>query len=110
MAIYQLPTGTYETRAIFAVSGAAFRDMRHFAAKEILVRHPDGELLIDAGFGHDLAAHVAVLPRIQRAPLPRACASNSTPAATTEADCSVSWLHAAANSKCDEILDMPSQH
>ena len=68
MAIYQLPTGTYETRAAFAVQGGSFRDKRHFAATAILVHHPKGDLLIDAGFGTQLATHVATLPRIQRAP------------------------------------------
>jgi glyoxylase-like metal-dependent hydrolase (beta-lactamase superfamily II) len=68
MAIYQLPTGTYETRAAFAVSGGSFRDKRQFAATAILVEHPKGDLLIDAGFGSDVAAHLAALPRFQRAP------------------------------------------
>jgi glyoxylase-like metal-dependent hydrolase (beta-lactamase superfamily II) len=68
MAIYQLPTGTYETRAAFAVRGGSFRDKRDFAATAILVRHPEGDLLIDAGFGSDIAAHLAAIPRMQRAP------------------------------------------
>lgn len=68
MAVFQLPTGTYETRAAFAVRGGSFRDKRDFAATAILVRHPMGDLLIDAGFGSDLAAHVAALPRMQRSP------------------------------------------
>ena len=68
MAIYHLPTGTYETRAALAVRGGSFRDKRHFAASAVLVRHPRGDLLIDAGFGADVAAHVAMLPRFQRAP------------------------------------------
>jgi glyoxylase-like metal-dependent hydrolase (beta-lactamase superfamily II) len=68
MAIYQLPTGTYETRAAFAVRGGSFRDKRSFAATAILVRHPKGDLLIDAGFGSGVAAHLMELPRIQRAP------------------------------------------
>ena len=68
MAVYQLPTGTYETRAAFAVGGGSFRDKRHFAATAILVQHPKGDLLIDAGFGAGLAAHLMELPRIQRAP------------------------------------------
>jgi N-acyl homoserine lactone hydrolase len=68
MAIYQLPTGTYETRAVFAVSGGSFRDKRQFAATAILVQHPKGDLLIDAGFGSDPAAHIAALPRMQRTP------------------------------------------
>ena len=59
MAIYQLPTGTYETRAAFAVRGGSFRDKRRFAATAILVQHPKGDLLIDAGFGSGVAAHVA---------------------------------------------------
>lgn len=68
VAVHQLPTGTYDTRAVFAVRGGSFRDRRHFAAAAILVRHPKGDLLIDAGFGTDVAAHVAALPRIQRPP------------------------------------------
>ncbi len=66
--MYQLPTGTYETRAAFAVRGGSLRDKRHFAATAILVEHPKGYLLIDAGFGSDVAAHVATLPRFVRAP------------------------------------------
>jgi N-acyl homoserine lactone hydrolase len=45
MAIYQLPTGTYETRAAFAFKGGSFRDKRSFAATAILVTHPEGDLL-----------------------------------------------------------------
>jgi N-acyl homoserine lactone hydrolase len=67
-AVYQLPTGTYETRAAFAVRGGSFRDKRHFAATAVLVRHPKGDLLIDAGFGSHIEAHLAALPRMQRAP------------------------------------------
>lgn len=68
-AVYQLPTGTYETRAALAISGGSFRDRRHFAATAVLVQHPKGDLLIDAGFGADVASHVAVLSRLERAPL-----------------------------------------
>jgi len=68
MAIYQLPTGTYQTRAALAVRGGSFRDKRQFAATAILVEHPKGDLLIDAGFGSGIATHVAALPRITRAP------------------------------------------
>lgn len=68
MALYQLPTGTYETRAGFAVQGGSFRDRRQFAATAVLVQHPKGDLLIDAGFGSAVTAHIAALPRIERAP------------------------------------------
>lgn len=68
MAIYQLPTGTYETRAFFAFKGGSFREKRNFAATSVLVQHPKGDLLIDAGFGSQVAAHMLALPRMERAP------------------------------------------
>lgn len=68
MAIYQLPTGTYETRAIFAFRGGSFGDKRHFAATAVLIQHPKGDLLIDSGFGSEVAAHVLAQPRFARAP------------------------------------------
>jgi N-acyl homoserine lactone hydrolase len=68
MGLYQLPTGTYETRAALAVRGGSLRDKRSFAATAILVSHPKGDLLIDAGFGAGLAQHVGMLPWYMRAP------------------------------------------
>lgn len=68
MAVYQVPTGSYETRAVFAVQGGSFSDRRRFAATAVLVRHPGGDLLIDAGFGDSVADHIAALPRYERAP------------------------------------------
>ena len=61
MAVHHLPTGTYETRAAFAVQGGSFRDKRPFAASAVLVRHPQGDLLIDAGFSARETARRAVL-------------------------------------------------
>ncbi len=61
MAIFHLPTGTYDTRAAFAFKGGSFRDVRHFAASAILVQHPMGDLLIDAGFGDEVKSHIAML-------------------------------------------------
>lgn len=69
LALFQLPTGTYETRAAFAVQGGSFRDRRQFAATAVLVRHPGGDLLVDAGFGGAVRDHVALLPRLERAAL-----------------------------------------
>ena len=68
MRLYQLPTGTYQTRAAFAVRGGSFRDKRHFAATALLVMHPQGDFLIDAGFGKHVAEHVKMLPIFVRAP------------------------------------------
>jgi N-acyl homoserine lactone hydrolase len=67
MAVFHLPTGTYDTRAAFAVRGGSPFDVRHFAASSVLVQHPQGDLLIDAGFGGDVAGHVAMLPWYERA-------------------------------------------
>jgi N-acyl homoserine lactone hydrolase len=68
MALYRLPTGTYTTRAVFAVTGGSVRDKRDFAATAVLVSHPEGDLLIDAGFGEHVAAHIGMLARMERAP------------------------------------------
>jgi N-acyl homoserine lactone hydrolase len=68
MTLHQLPTGTYETRAALAVRGGSWRDKRQFAATAVLVRHPRGDLLIDAGFGAGVERHIAMLPRFVRAP------------------------------------------
>jgi glyoxylase-like metal-dependent hydrolase (beta-lactamase superfamily II) len=58
MAIYQLPTGTYQTRAALAFRGGSFSDVRDLVATAILVRHPRGDLLFDAGFGADIDAQL----------------------------------------------------
>lgn len=68
MAIYQLPTGSYATRSSFAFKGGKFRDKRSFAATAILVTHPRGDFLIDAGFGVGIGAHVHAQPWFARAP------------------------------------------
>ncbi|SDS42555.1 Glyoxylase, beta-lactamase superfamily II [Actinoplanes derwentensis] len=56
------------TRAALAFQGGSFGDKRRFASSAVLVQHPEGDLLIDAGFGADVAAHIAMLPRFVRAP------------------------------------------
>jgi N-acyl homoserine lactone hydrolase len=71
MALYRLPTGTYTTRAIFAVTGGSARDKRDFAATAVLIAHPKGDLLIDAGFGEHVAEHIKMLARMERAPYQR---------------------------------------
>src|SRR4026208_2246334 len=68
MAVYQLPTGSYETRASFAFKGGSFRDKRSFAAAAILVPHPRGDFLVDAGFGAGIAVHVHAQPWFARSP------------------------------------------
>jgi hypothetical protein len=89
MAVYQLPTGSYETRASFAFKGGSFRDKRPFAATAILVTHP-------GAISWSMRASVPALrPTSTRSPGMRALptrrlalpARNSTLAATTAAGC-----------------------
>lgn len=68
MTLHQLPTGTYRTRAALAVTGGSFRDVREFAATAVLISHPQGDLLIDVGFGAHVDEHVKMLARVERAP------------------------------------------
>jgi glyoxylase-like metal-dependent hydrolase (beta-lactamase superfamily II) len=68
MRIFQLPTGTYETPAALAFQGGGLRDRRQFAATAVLVRHPKGDVLIDAGFGAQAEEHIRMLPSFRRSP------------------------------------------
>jgi len=68
MRIFQLPTGSYLTRGSFAVVGGSSREQRQFVSTAVLVQHPKGDLLIDAGFGAQADAHIGSLPSFRRAP------------------------------------------
>jgi glyoxylase-like metal-dependent hydrolase (beta-lactamase superfamily II) len=68
MALHQLPTGTYENRAALAYRGGSFSDLRKFAATAVLIQHPSGDLLVDAGFGANVEAHIAAMPSYRRTP------------------------------------------
>lgn len=64
--LHALPTGSYSSRAAFAFRGGSLFDVRQFAATPVLVRHPEGDLLIDAGFGREFERHLAMLPAFRR--------------------------------------------
>jgi len=66
--VFQLPTGTYETPAALAFQGGKFRDRRQFAATALLVQHPLGDVLVDAGFGAQAEEHIRMLPPYRRSP------------------------------------------
>jgi len=63
-AIY---AGRMESLGAFAYRGGSFGDKRVFGMGSILVRHPQGNLLFDAGFGKDVDLHVETLPFLMRA-------------------------------------------
>ena len=67
MQVFQLPTGKItHLRAAFAYRGGSFRDEREFSMTPVLVHHPKGDLLIDAGFGRSIDAQIRMLPLLLR--------------------------------------------
>lgn len=66
MRLYALPTGRMYSRAALAFKGGRFDDKRVFMAGGILVQHPKGTLLFDAGFGPSVAAHRQTSPWLLR--------------------------------------------
>ncbi len=66
MSLSMLPTGSMRSRAALAYRGGTFGDQREFAMPVILVRHPRGNLLFDAGFGRNVDEHVQALPVLMR--------------------------------------------
>jgi N-acyl homoserine lactone hydrolase len=67
MAVFQLPTGVTHRSAAFAYRGGSFSDARDFAMTAVLVRHPRGDLLVDAGFGRHVDTHLRLMPFAFRA-------------------------------------------
>jgi N-acyl homoserine lactone hydrolase len=62
MQIFQIPTGVNHRSAAFAYRGGSFFDKRAFSMSVILIRHPKGDLLIDAGFSKDVKKHFSSMP------------------------------------------------
>jgi glyoxylase-like metal-dependent hydrolase (beta-lactamase superfamily II) len=61
-AVFQLPTGVTHRSAAFAYRGGSFFDARDFSMTALLVRHPQGDLLIDTGLGRDIATQLEAMP------------------------------------------------
>lgn len=59
-------TGTMESQAVFAYRGGGF-EPRDFGMDVVIVEHPKGVLLFDAGFGRDLQKHLQTVPALMRA-------------------------------------------
>lgn len=62
MSLAQLPTGVTHRSAAFAYRGGAFSDRRDFAMAGLLIRHPSGDVLVDTGFGREIASQFALMP------------------------------------------------
>lgn len=67
MQLIALHTGVTHRSAGFAYRGGSVFDARDFAMTAVLVRHPRGDVLLDAGFGRDVDAHFATMPFYFRA-------------------------------------------
>lgn len=66
MRMFALPTGAMHASAVFAFRGGMPGEARDFSMTTYLVRHPRGDLLIDAGFGTHVDEQFAQLPWLMR--------------------------------------------
>lgn len=62
MTIAALPAGKIFADAALAFRGGSFSDHRVFVVGGILVQHPQGAVLFDAGFGKNVETHAATNP------------------------------------------------
>ena len=67
MRVWALHTGHMLSQAAFAYRGGAFAEPRDFAMSALVVQHPQGTLLFDAGFGGDVDAHFKTTPALMQA-------------------------------------------
>jgi glyoxylase-like metal-dependent hydrolase (beta-lactamase superfamily II) len=66
MAIYALPTGVNHRTAAFAYRGGSPWDKRDSVSTAVLVRHPQGDLLIDTGLGRTIVEQMREFPFLFR--------------------------------------------
>ena len=62
MAIYALPTGVNHRTAAFAYRGGSPFEKRDSVSTAVLVRHPQGDILIDTGLGRKIASQMKQFP------------------------------------------------
>lgn len=67
MTLSAIASGSTQSSAGMAFEGGRMDDKRTFVAGAILVDHPKGKLLFDAGYGADLAQHFKTAPAIMQA-------------------------------------------
>lgn len=67
MTIHAVPSGATQSSAGQAFEGGRGEDRRTFVAGAILVDHPKGKLLFDAGYGRNLAEHFKTAPALMQA-------------------------------------------
>ena len=62
MELIAVPTGVNNRVAAYAYRGGSVFDRRDFYIGAALVKHPQGDLLVDAGFGRDIARQFSTMP------------------------------------------------
>ena len=67
MAVYSVVAGVNHRVAAFGYRGGSLFERRDFSMAGALVKHPKGDLLIDTGFGREVAAQARRLPWLMRA-------------------------------------------
>jgi len=67
MAVFALVTGVNKRVAAYGYRGGSLFERRDFAIAGALVRHPQGDLLIDTGFGRHFPEQFQTMPFIMRA-------------------------------------------
>ena len=62
MELIAVPTGVNYRVAAYAYRGGSVFDRRDFYIGAALLKHPQGDLLVDAGFGRDIARQFSTMP------------------------------------------------
>lgn len=66
MDLVAVPTGVNHRTAAYAYVGGSIFDKREFYIGAALIQHPQGDLLVDSGFGRDIAKQLTTMPRLFR--------------------------------------------
>lgn len=66
MDIIAVPTGINKRVAAYGYRGGSFFARRDFNIGGTLIKHPMGDLLVDTGFGRDIAGQFATMPPLFR--------------------------------------------
>src|SRR6516225_10863424 len=67
VAVFALVTGVNHRAAAYGYRGGSLLERRDFSMAATLVKHPQGDLIIDTGFGRNVAEQFATMPLMFRA-------------------------------------------
>ncbi|MFD4543010.1 MBL fold metallo-hydrolase [Streptomyces bauhiniae] len=64
MDVIAVPTGVNHRNALYAYRGGSYFDRRDFYIGAALVKHPQGDLLLDIGFGRGIDQQFSTMPKL----------------------------------------------